>query len=152
MLQKLCHQKNNNGFSLLEVIISIAILALLSGYVLQSFILSDNLNKKAADLDKTTALCVSYIEEFKASPIATLKDKYQNIGENEWEAASYYDNDWESCDKDSIWTYRIISVINKHGANTFSVTVSAEKADKNGHTTTIASLETQKYLPEKAVE
>ena len=56
------------GFSLVEVIFSIGILALLSGTAIQAFVVSSNLNAKAAALDIATAAAVSQIETFKEDP------------------------------------------------------------------------------------
>ena len=146
------HLKNNKGFSLVEVIIAIAVLALLSGYVLQSFIVSQELNKKAADLDTATARCVSLIEEFKASPQTVLQAQYQESNNKVWQHSSSYTADWQNCLAGESPTFNIYSEIQMNENNTYTISVKAEKTDKDGTIKTIASLEAQKYLPEKAVE
>ncbi|MDR3239371.1 MAG: prepilin-type N-terminal cleavage/methylation domain-containing protein [Clostridiales bacterium] len=56
---------NQKGFSLLEVIISIATIAVISGFILQMFIVSARLNQRARDLDMGASLAVNAVETVK---------------------------------------------------------------------------------------
>ena len=59
---------NNRGFTLVEVITSFAVLAIISVVLLQMFLVSTKTNKTAYDMDKANALCVAAGEEYKADP------------------------------------------------------------------------------------
>lgn len=54
--------KKHNGVSLVELILSIAILSILSVYIIQMFILSKTLNSEAEDLDKSVYFSESVLE------------------------------------------------------------------------------------------
>ena len=142
--------KNNKGFSLVEVIIAIAVLALLSGYVLQSFIVSEELNKKAAALDTATYKCVSIIETFKANPELTLKEDYQNLSSNSWQTTFYYGEDWQPCTETDYWAYIIYSNIEKDTSNLYTINVSANKM-VNDVEINITTFNAKKYIPERVV-
>ena len=58
--------KTCKGISLLEVIISIAALSIISGFILQMFIVSAELNQRAKDLDFLSLKAISTIEEIKS--------------------------------------------------------------------------------------
>ena len=150
MLSRVFILKNHKGFSLVEIIIAVAVLALLSGYVLQSFIVSQELNKKAADLDTANAITVAAIETFKASPEAVLQKQYQPLGKNSWQAVSYYDADWQTCNTEDA-TFVLTSHVNKDDKNIYTIKATTEKIAKDGAKETVVSLETIKYLPGKAV-
>ena len=119
--------KNNKGFSLLEVIIAIAVLALLSGYVLQSFIVSQELNKRAADLDTATYKCVSIIERFKADHETILDSDYQRTGDTSWQMSSFYSQDWQNCLESQSPAFIITSIINKASSGIYTIDVTVNK-------------------------
>jgi prepilin-type N-terminal cleavage/methylation domain-containing protein len=58
--------KANKGFTLVEMILSVAFLAIISVVMLQLFINARNLGLKAHDLDQAVQLSKSVIETFKA--------------------------------------------------------------------------------------
>ena len=55
------------GFSLFEVIVSIIVLSIISGFILQMFIVSSELNQKAKDLDFLSLKAISAIELLKSA-------------------------------------------------------------------------------------
>lgn len=62
-------EKNkNNGFTLVEVIVSIALLASLSVVLLQMFTVSSRTNRSAYELDTANTICVKAAEEYKGDP------------------------------------------------------------------------------------
>jgi len=77
MIKKL---KNQDGFTLLEVIISIAALSVLSVFILQMFVTSSNANMRAQDIDIAVTKALAAIEPFKAlddeRDLALLADGY----------------------------------------------------------------------------
>lgn len=52
----------DKGFTLIEVIISVAALSILSIYLVQLFIKADNLNKRAYELDQSVVLTQNVLE------------------------------------------------------------------------------------------
>jgi len=82
--------KKTRGFTLLEVVVSITVLALTSVFILQMFVVSDNVNKKARAIDNANMVCMAAVESFKngSHPHSTFKEN----GE------FYYNNNWEPTD------------------------------------------------------
>ena len=76
--------KNNHGFSLLEVIISTAVIALLSEFILQMFLVSIYLNQKAYNLDMGVNAAIQAME--------ILKD--EEMPESGVILTQYYDSKW----------------------------------------------------------
>ena len=60
------NMKNEDGFTLLEVILSITILAVISGFILDMFIVSSRVNNSAQDLDYASTKAAMSIELFKS--------------------------------------------------------------------------------------
>ncbi len=58
----------DNGFTLIEVIVSIALLASLSVVLLQMFTVSGKTNRSAYELDTANALCIKAAEMYKDDP------------------------------------------------------------------------------------
>lgn len=58
----------NKGFTLVEVVVSFAVLAIISGTLLQIFVTSGIVNQRTYELDKANALATQLLERFKAMP------------------------------------------------------------------------------------
>lgn len=93
--------KNNRGFTLVEVIIAIGIIAIASVIILQLFITAKNINQKANDLDKSILASTSIIELFKSGKApgdikADSSMEYALIDEsnNIINIYMYYDDNW----------------------------------------------------------
>ena len=98
----MCVNKKANGLSLVEIILSIAVLSILSVYVIQMFITSSNLNRKAEALDQSVLVSESIFESIEMDP--TLTELYQSkmfkyVKEEVLDDAEvselYFDNDWQ---------------------------------------------------------
>jgi len=75
--------RDESGFSLLEITISIAVLVLLSGFIIQMFVTSIHLNRRAYNLDMGVNAAIRAIETLKGEPMiegVTI--------------AHYYDSNW----------------------------------------------------------
>jgi len=59
---------NNKGFTLIEVVVAFAVLAIVSGSLLQMFVTSTKVNQRSYSKDKANILAVKLLEEFKATP------------------------------------------------------------------------------------
>jgi len=76
--------RDESGFSLLEMVISIAALTLLSGFILQMFVASIHLNRRAYNLDMGSNAAVAALEAYDG---ADLKDGAV--------FTQYFDGQWE---------------------------------------------------------
>jgi len=102
----------SQGISLVEIILSIAVLALLSTYVVQMFMTSQRLNEKANALDESV-----YISEsiFEAIDLDSDLDHLKNLkvmkhavftSENDYKVIKiYFDKDFMSVDADGDYRY-----------------------------------------------
>ncbi len=90
------------GFSLVEIIISIAALALTCGFVLDMFLTASKLNIKARDLDHATNIAINSIEILKACDTLEEyinkdifeKSEMENINDT-LHIKKYYSKYWE---------------------------------------------------------
>ena len=76
---------NNKGFSLLEIIISVAALSLSGVFIVQMFLTSEGLNKRARNTDIATNMAISQIENFK------MMKSYDGGNQS---LRLYYDAEW----------------------------------------------------------
>ena len=67
---------NDKGFSLVEVIVVVSILAIAAVPLIRSMTQASRTNAKAQSIQNATSLAEKIMEEMKATPIDTLKTKY----------------------------------------------------------------------------
>lgn len=70
---------NEEGFTLLETVISIAALALVSGFIIQMFLVSSNVNARAKEMDSANAAAIMAVELYK-----------KNGGENSYAREGFF--------------------------------------------------------------
>lgn len=70
------HQKNNGGFSLIEVLVAIVILGALVVPTCTGLVLSVRLNEKAKDMMQAQLLVSSAVETLMASGIKKASEQY----------------------------------------------------------------------------
>ncbi len=95
-----------NGFSLVEMLVAVTVMALLGTILLQVFLSADRMNRAAASLDKAMNLSVDAVERLKAENPATLwtKEKLSavfpdaNITDygDGWRVRLLFDKDWQA--------------------------------------------------------
>lgn len=91
----------NDGFTLVELVISVCVMAIISVYMLQFFIGAKDLNRKAEDLDASVYLSTSVVESIKAdvwetSPILKAFDLSNKVeGANGVEWIANFDANWK---------------------------------------------------------
>ncbi|MCR5473589.1 MAG: type II secretion system GspH family protein [Lachnospiraceae bacterium] len=85
--------RNASGFTLVEVIICVTILAIASAVLLQSFSLASMTNAKAQKMQNATSLAETVMEEVKSSSIRQLQKKY-NGGADTVKKISVTDSDF----------------------------------------------------------
>lgn len=73
---------NNEGFSLVELLIAVTILAIIVVPMMKIFVSSARLNAKSSNSMHATSIAEDVMEEFEAYDLETLKTRY----ENEWTA------------------------------------------------------------------
>lgn len=95
--------KNKKGFTLVEVIISIAVLGIVSGVVLKLFVLSNDLSNKVGTEDLASAYASNAIEICKASdsPKQAFKAPFFNEGDivsdnGQEKCVLYYDDSFNN--------------------------------------------------------
>lgn len=108
-------QKNNKGFSLVELIVVVAIMAVLMGILVPTLVKNVEKSKKQKD--------ASAIEEIRSTMVTTLADPtYSDI-----EATIVYDG--TTIDVDTPTTIRAVKPITDTEVKTFLTAVSADVKD-----------------------
>lgn len=99
---------NKKGFTLIEMLIAVAVLSLLGVVVIQVFITASSLNHKAADMDRAVAVSTEVIERLKGLPAekglssqaigCLFPDAVVSIATDGQEGSLnlLYTNDWET--------------------------------------------------------
>lgn len=90
---------NRKGFTLVEVIIAIAAMAVLGGFVMQLFILSQQINRSATHTDKALERAGGVVSEFKRS--ASPEEFWEAVPDGDDRDGNartlYFDADWNPC-------------------------------------------------------
>lgn len=97
-------KKNNRGFTLVEVIISIAILAIISGFIMEMFVVASRRSKLMENEDISFGMATEIVEIFKSSK--TIDEDFQNkLSKLDIEfGRSYFNNEWQKTDTDAKYT------------------------------------------------
>lgn len=102
-------QRDNKGFSLVELLVCIAIIALAFGPILKNFLVSTRVNAKARKVQQETILAQNIVEDVKAKTILEI-------------ASIYNDNTIVHGDK-TIYTKKLI----RYGKNKYDVQITIDK-------------------------
>jgi prepilin-type N-terminal cleavage/methylation domain-containing protein len=101
--------KNEKGFTLVEVMISILALTLLSGFILEMFLVASGVNQQAQDMDAGSTRAMNIIESFKqcAAPFdldhdPLLAGAFSDISGQELRLSLYYDAQWNPVQTPSV--------------------------------------------------
>lgn len=73
-------QLNNDGFSLIELLVAIVVLSIIVVPLLHSFVTAAKTNSKARSSMHATAIAENVMEEFEAYSIEEMADTYQSMG------------------------------------------------------------------------
>lgn len=131
--------QNSKGFSLVEVVLSLAVLVLLAPLALQAFSLSARLNQKSSDLDLATGLAIAYIEDFKAAPLAFLPPHGEKGTERH-----YFDASWQPLtDAEGAAFSLLLESSRQGGLHHLEITLEGLNPEREE----ILSLAGSKYLP-----
>lgn len=103
----------NDGFTLIEVILSIAVLSLVSIALLEMFTVSTRTNVQANEMDKAKSLCVEASEEYKADPVGSNYLKGFHISTSASGVTTYtkyFDGNWaETAADEAVYVLEIVS-------------------------------------------
>lgn len=95
-------KNRTKGLSLVEIILSIAVLSILSVYVIQMFITSSNLNHKAEAIDQSVLISESIFESIELDPTllnlhqsAVFKYVKESFVDDVAVSELYFDMDWQ---------------------------------------------------------
>jgi prepilin-type N-terminal cleavage/methylation domain-containing protein len=113
---------NDKGFSLVELIIVVSILAIAAVPLMKSMGMAAKTNAKAQSIQNATSLGESIMEEMKSTPIDTLRA----------------DTDWTFTDNTSNYVLTRSGVTATQGEK-FDVKVTIDKASYSGNTTPVAN-------------
>lgn len=109
------HKFRKKGVSLVELILSIAVLSLLSIYVIKMFIISDQLNQEAEALDQSVVLASQIFEQVEASKTfeaflkTPLLDQAVVVEKDEiTEMHLYFDDMWQKVDENGSYLYQVL--------------------------------------------
>ena len=94
-------KKSQGGFSLVELIVSIAVVAILGALVLQLFVSAEVLNRKAGDIDKSISISVAAIELYRGGVSPENFSEYGDFGKAAREGGLvvfYYGDKWVHTD------------------------------------------------------
>ena len=127
--------KSENGFSMLEVVISVAGLALIAGFILQMFIVSSKVNQRSADKDQATRICENTLEQTRA-----------NIAKGDSASSS-------AVDSDNFTVTTVIKIVGEqknYGGKLYEITVSVRDGDnlKDENKGVGVSMSARKFVPE----
>lgn len=120
-MKKICKRKNSEGFTLIEAIISLAVLSIASVFILQMFVTAAQLNSNARDIDRADALVSSVMEGFY-----TMNDPreyaessvfpYSAEVDGELRMQIYYDGDWQRCPReDAVFVMHCVIRLEEEG-------------------------------------
>ncbi|MDU6265976.1 MAG: prepilin-type N-terminal cleavage/methylation domain-containing protein [Anaerocolumna aminovalerica] len=107
--RKKLFQIENKGFSLVELLVGIAIIALVFGPILKNFLASARVNVKARKVQQETILAQNIVEDVKAKTILEI-------------ASTYNDNTIVHADK-TIYTKKLV----QDGKNKYDVQITIDK-------------------------
>ncbi len=109
------------GFTLVEIIISIAILSFVSAIILKLFISADGINRRAKEKSFASIYCSNAIEEHESDTInkATIY-RY------------YYDDNWSKIEDSTASHYSVIVTIEPSEQNSALLNIRAEVQNEAG--------------------
>jgi len=88
--------RNKKGFTLMEVMTAIAIIAIISGPLLHMFVTSSRVGRWSYDTDKANSIAVGIVEEIKANPLSVSLDESGNAT-----IIHYYTSSWQPAGVDN---------------------------------------------------
>lgn len=91
---------NQRGFTLLEVIVALAIVAIVSGPLLQTFVTSAHVGQRTYQIDKASAAAVETVETIRGLSLESITSGESRFSYDEetkeYTRTDYYDGSWKA--------------------------------------------------------
>lgn len=90
MMEQIQKTKNNQGYTLLELVVAITILALIAIPLMHGFVTAARVNDKARGIEQATTAAQNVMEEIKVTPVEELLEGVEPVdggfegGEDKW--------------------------------------------------------------------
>jgi prepilin-type N-terminal cleavage/methylation domain-containing protein len=95
-MNKIMRKNSNGGFTLVEVIISVAVLCLVCGVMLRLFVAADDLRENNMDIEKAQVYVLNKMEELKSADEPLPADILSEPDyDGSFTLTQYFDNDWK---------------------------------------------------------
>lgn len=102
MESEMKRKNNRSGFTLIEMIVSVAVLAVAGLAVAGLFVMAHVHNQKAVDLDQSVSHCSAMVEQIKVSEATGADAEKDSLEDELWEkllrngsVSVFYDKKWE---------------------------------------------------------
>lgn len=113
------HRPHSRGFTLIEVIVSLAVLSIASVFILQLFVTAAQLNDNARDTDQANALITTALEDFIACAdprsFATDAMPHRLSTPEDAHMAGYFDEHWQPCAPEAA-AFRVLGTLQLQAA------------------------------------
>ncbi len=130
-LKQLKEQKS--GFTLVEVIISVAVLCLVCGIMLRLFVSADDLSERNLNIEKAQIAVLNKMEELKSADEPLTADILSEPdSDGVFTLTQYYDNDWNVVQSWENPRYILITEIEPIGEGLFTEGNFGEVRKSNG--------------------
>lgn len=114
--------KNHKGVTMVEVLVTVAILAIVVAPCLSAFVMAQRGNVKAAEAQAAYTAAANLMEELKGLPIGSIPDRLDNDKSKEINAGDGVHVIYEPVEKpDDTIAYYTVWIYNGEGDNTVKV-------------------------------
>ena len=142
-IKKLTFLKSDErGFTLLEIILSIAVLSLVSIFILEMFMTAANLNIRAKNADSALTKVITEIDRIKGAAV-TAADI------NEGTAVNYYDKYWlplPGFNEKACFIMELVITRDGNNSDIYTVTASVWDLKDGAKSVSLAEISAKKYV------
>lgn len=132
-MKKLKAKNNNSGFTLVEVIISVAVLCLVCGIMLRLFVSADDLRENNLDIEKAQVFVLNEMEKLKSNDEPIPEDILSEPDyDGSFTLTQYFDNNWKGVQSWENPRYILVTVIEPVGEGLFTEGAFGVTEDRSG--------------------
>ncbi|MBN1624610.1 MAG: type II secretion system protein [Clostridia bacterium] len=111
-MKKFKPKSSNGGFTLVEVIISVAVLCLVCGVMLRLFVSADDLREKNLDIEKAQVYVLNEMEKLKSKDEPLTADILSEPDfDGSFTLTQYYDSNWKGVQSWENPRYILVTII-----------------------------------------
>lgn len=103
--------KNRKGFTLLEIIVAMAIIAIIAGPLLQTFLTSTRVGQHSYEIDKANTISVQTVEKLKANPLDDIVSNFTVTEGNTFTRTQYYDINGTTPSSEADSSFRVVTTL-----------------------------------------